>query len=191
MATVFSPQPAKSIQMCQQLSGHAGNCIIHQDRYLIDRIAIHQLSQHDTAVGDARSYLTVISSLAANSTVTSDPHLPNCLASKNVSVYALRLAISGRNATFITNLISDLDPHQRISYWKSWRTQAIDGECAAAKLWGGPTPPRSPECVRLGITTKDIQLALHRKTQALCPGFNYTDIRRSNRECKEFIMQHV
>ncbi len=153
---------------------------------LTDKISMRPIDLHDAAVNEARFYQNSIFRLISNgSKILSDPHLPNCIAHQNVSFYAMRLKNSGRNASYVTNLISTLDPHQRISYWKSWRTQASDGECAAAKLWGGPEPPRSPNCIRHDITRKDIQLALHRKTQALCPGFDYKDMIGSNKLCKK------
>jgi hypothetical protein len=183
---ITSPLPSTLAHFCGKALAQIsyGNCASRGPTTWVDRLDFR--TDHDSAVLDARAFYSGI-----GPSTYSDPHLPNCIASKNVSFYALRLKKSGRNATYVTNLISTLDPHQRISYWKSWRTQASDGECAAAKLWGGTEPPRSPNCIRHGITRKDIQLAHHRKTQALCPGFDYKDAVGSNRRCKDMIMQNI
>jgi hypothetical protein len=151
----------------------------------LDRLDFRSQHQHDSAVDSARDFYDKV---LQNATF-SDPHLPNCIAHKNVSFYEIRLMLSKRNRASVTQLISTLDPQQRIAYWKSWQTQLTDGECPAAKLWGGPEPPRSNKYCN--ITNKDVQEALHRKIQALCPGFDYNDMAGSNTRCKQHIENSV
>ncbi len=144
---------------------------------------------HDSRLAEARLFTSKIDEAVPAGTIYSDAHLPNCLASNNISFYALRLSKTGRSSESMNNLISSLDPNRRICYWKSWQTQHVDGECSAATPWGGPQSPISHTCALAGVTRHKVVEAIKRKTQDLCPGFDEADMIGSNDRCFEELMR--
>jgi hypothetical protein len=144
---------------------------------------------HDLMLAEARAYTAKINEAVQQKTIYSDPRLPNCLASSNISFYTVRLLTSGRSSENMAKLISSLDPNRRIYYWKSWQTQHLDDECAAATPWGGHQSPISPACALAGVTRQDVVEAIMRKTQDLCPGFDSADMLGSNDRCFQQLMR--